>query len=596
MRRRGVVFAFEGPDGVGKTTLVSAVREALAGLRQPVLALSFPGRASGTLGAHIYELHHKPAAHGVHTLTPDGLQLLHIAAHVDTIQSVIRPHVEKGGIVLLDRYWWSTWVYGRLSGVEPESLRRMIDLEQSYWGALAPRAIFLVTRPCVDADQRVLFHRRTSAYDVLAEQEQIQSRVVRIENRGDIKVVADATVQIIHQLIDTESEPFSLRRTARSRVEAAIADAHKLPYDAVAPSGTETTPSKETHAVSVWARLAPAKPTAVFDTYWRFAAERQAIFFRRFNGFRRPWTEDPILNRYKFTNAYRASDRVSQYLIRHVIYEGDQSPREIFFRVLLFKFFNRIETWQRLVAAFDGPSTKTFVLSRYDEILTAALEAGESIYSGAYIMPTGGADWRDDRKHRMHLRLLEYMLSEDLPERIVAARTMREAFELLKSFPTVGDFLAYQYVTDLNYSTATNFGEDEFVVPGPGARDGIRKCFSTLGGLNEADLIKFVRDRQEEEFDARALAFESLWGRPLQLIDCQNLFCEVDKYARVYHPDVKVKSGRSRIKQQFRPTSTLVAYWYPPKWELNDRIPSMTLSEIAIRSREDERHDGAHHQ
>ncbi len=73
-------------------------------------------------------------------------------------------------------------------------------------------------------------------------------------------------------------------------------------------------------------------PTPVFETFWRFAAERQNIFFRRLDHTALSWTNDPILQRYKFTNAYRASDRVSQYLIRNVIYEGDQSPSEIFFR------------------------------------------------------------------------------------------------------------------------------------------------------------------------------------------------------------------------------------------------------------------------
>ena len=71
-----------------------------------------------------------------------------------------------------------------------------------------------------------------------------------------------------------------------------------------------------------------------------------------------PWTEDPILRRYKFTNAYRASDRVSQYLIRNVIYAGDQNPRELFLRILIFKLFNRIETWERLVAAVGRPAPK----------------------------------------------------------------------------------------------------------------------------------------------------------------------------------------------------------------------------------------------
>jgi hypothetical protein len=72
--------------------------------------------------------------------------------------------------------------------------------------------------------------------------------------------------------------------------------------------------------------MAPAIPTEVFDTCWRFAAERQMIFFRRLEGAAFPWTQDPILQRYKFTNAYRASDRVSQYLIKQVIYRCNPEP------------------------------------------------------------------------------------------------------------------------------------------------------------------------------------------------------------------------------------------------------------------------------
>ena len=71
-----------------------------------------------------------------------------------------------------------------------------------------------------------------------------------------------------------------------------------------------------------------------------------------------PWTENSVLAIYKFTNAYRASDRVSQYLIRHVIYRDDlpKSPPEVFFRIMLFKFFNKIETWE-LLERMIGPIT-----------------------------------------------------------------------------------------------------------------------------------------------------------------------------------------------------------------------------------------------
>src|SRR5215472_10574235 len=90
------------------------------------------------------------------------------------------------------------------------------------------------------------------------------------------------------------------------------------------------------------------RPTKVFDTYWRFAAERQAIFYRRLENNLGLWTSDPILQNYRFTNAYRAADRVSQYLIREVQYgvKRSQAHQEVFFRILLFEIFNRIETWE----------------------------------------------------------------------------------------------------------------------------------------------------------------------------------------------------------------------------------------------------------
>jgi hypothetical protein len=141
------------------------------------------------------------------------------------------------------------------------------------------------------------------------------------------------------------------------------------------------------------------------------------------------------------------------------------------------------------------------------------------------------------------------MLRDELPRRLAESRSLRQAFELVRAYPMMGDFLAFQYVIDLNYSPLLSFSEMEFVVPGPGARSGIRKCFANLGGLSEADLIRLVTESQQDEFARRGLSFRDLWGRPLQLIDCQNLFCEVDKYARVAHPEVSGEGGRTRIKQ-----------------------------------------------
>lgn len=165
---------------------------------------------------------------------------------------------------------------------------------------------------------------------------------------------------------------------------------------------------------------------------------------------------------------------------------------------------------------------------------------------------------------------------------------MHAAFDILLSYPTIGPFLAYQFVTDINYSEVTSFSEREFVVPGPGALDGIRKCFASLGGLTEAEIIRFMMDIQEREFDRLGLKFDSLWGRPLQLIDCQNLFCEVDKYSRVAHPEASGVSGRTRIKQRFEENRNPIAYWYPPKWGLNEKIAAWA-KQVRLRSETDER-------
>ena len=61
------------------------------------------------------------------------------------------------------------------------------------------------------------------------------------------------------------------------------------------------------------------QPTAVFESYWKFAAERHAIYLKRLKGEQPPWTSNPILATHKFTNVFRAADRVSQYCIKQVI-------------------------------------------------------------------------------------------------------------------------------------------------------------------------------------------------------------------------------------------------------------------------------------
>lgn len=314
------------------------------------------------------------------------------------------------------------------------------------------------------------------------------------------------------------------------------------------------------------------KPSPIYDVYWKFAVKRQGIFQARLDGEVYPWTNDSILLKHKFTNVYRASDRVSQYLIRNVIYSENcigLSPEDMFFRIVLFKIFNKIETWEALENELGIIDFKSYSFEKYDSILTKLINEGNRIYSAAYIMPSGSV-FGSDKKHRNNLMLIEKMMSDKILVKIAKAKSLIELYEILLSFPSIGKFLAFQYAIDINYSELCDFSEMDFVVAGPGAQSGISKLFYDKNGYTDEEIIRLMSENQENEFERLELKFSYLGNRKLQLIDCQNLFCETDKYTRVAYPQFKGNNERKRIKQLFVPNfSNPINYFYPPKWGIN---------------------------
>jgi hypothetical protein len=82
-------------------------------------------------------------------------------------------------------------------------------------------------------------------------------------------------------------------------------------------------------------------------------------------------------------------------------------------------------------------------------------------------------------------------------------------------------------------------------------------------------VIYWAVESQDAEFDRLGLKFETLFGRRLQPIDCQNLFCEISKYARVAHPGVTGIANRRKIKRSYVPNPRpLLPLAFPPRWQL----------------------------
>lgn len=228
------------------------------------------------------------------------------------------------------------------------------------------------------------------------------------------------------------------------------------------------------------------KRQEIYDLYWYFACERQNIFLKKLNNLPAPWTDDEILRTYKFCNSYRVNDRVSQYLLKNVIYNNKKYTKEtMLFRIILFKLFNKESTWELLLENFNDITLENFDQSKYSNVLKNALNNGVKIYNDAYISCANKA-FGYDKKHDNHLALLNKMFVVDkVQNKILECKTMKEAFNIIRSYPLIGNFMAYQLVTDINYSDIVNWQENEFTVAGPGSIRGIKKCFVNKGNMTD---------------------------------------------------------------------------------------------------------------
>ncbi len=335
------------------------------------------------------------------------------------------------------------------------------------------------------------------------------------------------------------------------------------------------------------------KLTDVYPAYWEFAHRRMEIFMRRFKQEPAPWTQDSILQQYRFTNVFRASDRVSQYLIRNVIYATqDYSDdgasgyglTDTVYRVLLFKLFNLPGTWEYLshkvgqIYWYDGCTAD------YIKVIAELRADNKRQYNNAYMMQGRKMlqlGFGSGYKFENHLLALGWMMEHNLVDKLQACQSLLEMYETILAQPYMGKFLAYQYAIDLCYSTHFNYDENDFVMAGPGAERGLRKIFADLAPTDYANALRWLVDTQEAE--QRRLGMEpiTLFGRKLHLIDVQNVCCEVDKYTRVSLPAAD-NFGYKRIKQTYKhPDLRPVEYFFPPKWGINDNLHPQTEAQVA---------------
>jgi thymidylate kinase len=198
----GLLFVFEGPDGVGKTSTVRQVGDRLsARTKRRVRAVSFPGSVPGTLGELVYQLHHSTKRLNRQP-TSTSLQMMHVAAHIDALENEILPTLNEGDIVLLDRYWWSTIVYGQMSGANAEFLTAMINIELKAWQSKSPTALFLLRRDAELHAEPTPFNSLAAQYDELANIEKGKYPIIKLNNDSSLQTVTTRVIEHIEFYIE----------------------------------------------------------------------------------------------------------------------------------------------------------------------------------------------------------------------------------------------------------------------------------------------------------------------------------------------------------------------------------------------------------
>jgi hypothetical protein len=289
-----------------------------------------------------------------------------------------------------------------------------------------------------------------------------------------------------------------------------------------------------------------------FVLYTRFVEERHNVWLERQIGAPGPWTDDPILASKKFTNVFRVLDPGSQYVFRL----KSLTPETTLMRLFLYRHTGRVEAWEWLTEQGDG------YLPDFDDLDTA-LEywqqyraAGNPVFTGAYLVYPQSSSPGTDKLESI-IRLTQRLFGpERLAEEFLQAATPSARFAALRRHKGVADFMSMQILTDWGYLYPQD--ENEFIVPGPGARRGIQAITKTP---DQVGFLRFAREELLAGDDCPTLNLDDKGSvRYPSIMDVQNTMCEFSKYVR-YLDSGKVMNPYRPAHPGAQPDPILPSHW-----------------------------------
>lgn len=185
--RLGLLIAFEGIDGAGKSTQIARLAQALRAAGATVVTTREP--TQGPWGQRLRD----SATTG--RLSPEDELALFIQDRTEHVATLIRPALERGDVVLVDRYYYSSMAYQGARGLDPEAIRVANE-------AIAPRPdrVVLIEVPVEAGLARVrsrgaaadLFEREDALRRVTAIFQGLQGdHILRFDGTQDVDTLAE---------------------------------------------------------------------------------------------------------------------------------------------------------------------------------------------------------------------------------------------------------------------------------------------------------------------------------------------------------------------------------------------------------------------
>ena len=263
-----------------------------------------------------------------------------------------------------------------------------------------------------------------------------------------------------------------------------------------------------------------------------FIKERYAILQRR-QWLPKPWTQDPILQSYRFCNVYREDDTVTQW-IKQNWRDPHRNEPDVWFAMAVARFVNWPDTLDEV--GYPAPWTD-FMRRKFVNTLAYRADQGKKVWTGAYLIHAG--------KGGSKIAHVAHDILDPLWERrdyiLDGARSCEIFNQRLMEFEGLGSFMAGQITCDTKYTALLDTALDwwDFAVPGPGSRRGLARVFGYPVDYRWKDAEWYV-NLLHLKSGISPLVLEAKMP-PIHAQDLQNCLCEFDKYERV-----RLNEGRPR--------------------------------------------------